>query len=375
MKFHLNEKQALFDTIGFWIPIGKLTSLDTKLFDSYDTFKNRKKYISKLKTDETQYHPQLSLRRFELNKKGHASKNYQEALFVQVSAPKLILGSSISDITCAEYNNFIRRILYWLNKFGIQTKKEAVSSATVYEIHPVLNIWMPDFYNGFDSYDIFDELAKYWLPYLDSTSIVFSDQTGWEIQWHNGKNEVVIYDKRAEIKRNGFNCLPSSINLPVIKDGITVMEKIKNVIRFEIRLRSGVNIRQKKQNLLCEGNDLPANFTVKDAFETDFCHRIKQVYANKLFKNRPVFHVSDYIADNPDIMLSKYKPSNEKLKKAACDLQMKNLSRVSLSATQIKILTDIGKGLPPNHTDEWISYLQNQIENDMAVQIRKRNLQ
>lgn len=368
MKFHLNGKQALFDTIGFWIPIGKLTSLDTKLFDNYDAFKNRKKYISKLKTNETQYHPQLSLRRFELNKKGHASKNYQEALFVQVSAPKLTLGSNISDITCAEYNKFIRRILYWLNKFGIQAAKKAVSSATVYEIHPVLNIWMPDFYDGFDTFDILDELAKYKLPYLHPKTSLY-EQTGWKIQWHNGKNEVVIYDKRDESEQNGFNCFPSSINLPVIKDGKNVMEKIKNVIRFEIRLRSGVNIRQKKQNLLCEGNDLPANFTVKDAFATDFCHRIKQVYANKLFKNRPVFHVSDYIADNPDIILSSYKPSNEKLKKAAFDLQMKNLSRVSLNATQIKILTDIGKGLPPNHTDEWISYLQNQIKNDMAVQI------
>ena len=35
MKLHLNGRQALFDTIGFWIPIGKLTSLDTKLFDNY----------------------------------------------------------------------------------------------------------------------------------------------------------------------------------------------------------------------------------------------------------------------------------------------------------------------------------------------------
>ena len=246
MKLHLNGKQALFDTIGFWLPVGKLISLDTKLFDNYDAFKNRKTHISKLKTDEKKYHPTLSLIRFNLNKKGHAPKDYREALFVQVSAPKLTLKSSISDITCAEYTMFIKKILYWLNKFGIQTTKEAVSSATVNEIHPVLNIWFPNFYDGFDTYDILDELAKYKLPYLHPRSILFFEQTGWEIQWHNGKNEVVFYDKRAEIKQNGFNCLPSSINLSVIKGGITVMEEIKNVIRFEIRLRSGVNIRQKK---------------------------------------------------------------------------------------------------------------------------------
>ena len=295
MKLHLNGKQALFDTIGFWLPVGKLTSLDTKLFDNYDAFKNRKIYISKLKTDETQYHPQLSLRRFELNKKGHASKNYQEALFVQVSAPKLTLGSSISDVTCAEYIKFIRKILYWLNKFGIQTTEEAVSSATVYEIHPVLNIWLPNFYDGFNTYDILDELAKYKLPYLHSRSIVFPKQTGWEIQWHNGKNEAVIYDKKAEYKQNKSNYLPSTTSLPLIKDGKIVMEEIKNVVRFEIRLRSGNNIRRRKKKILHENDEIPANFTVRDAFETDFCHQIKLDCSHKLFKYRPVFHASDYI--------------------------------------------------------------------------------
>lgn len=369
MKTYLSSKCALFDTIGFRIPVGKIRILNPKGFERYDEFKEKKVHRSIFKTDEKQYHPQMSLRRFALNTKGFAPKNYQEALFIQVSAPKLIFGSSISDITCGEQISFVRKIVCWLEKNGVHTTEDFVSSATVYEIHPVFNIWLPSFYDGFDTYDIFEELSRYKLPYFHSRSVVFSEHSGWKIQWHNGKNEVVLYDKRSEIEQSNSFVFPSTISLPVTKNGTPVMEEKTNVVRFEIRFRSGVNIRKKKQNILNEEKTIPAKFTVKDAFETNFCHHIKIQYATRLLKYRKIFRISDHIKKNPDIILSKRKSCNEELRKIVIDLQKKNLSMISSNPNRMETLMNIGESLPPDHTDGWISYLQNEVEADRAVKI------
>lgn len=182
--------------------------------------------------------------RLTLTKRINRQHNYEIALKIEFSIPKLLFGNNFDELETDDFYEAVVVLVQKLKEMGVEVSETNMAVAPVSAVHFSKNITLTD---GSMPYMYLKQLAKLNInKNLDTNQSDFRNE-GHSFKYRTNSFEIVFYDKikdleqakksekRAEEKDNQLNLL---VSLPV--------KRPFEVLRIEIRL----NRRQKIAQIL-----------------------------------------------------------------------------------------------------------------------------
>jgi hypothetical protein len=191
-------------------------------------------------------------------------------LTVEFSAPKLLFGENVSELTGKDLKvvvNALKKVLY---KMGIKIKQKYLINSELIEMHSSKNLLLGQKY---ESVEILRELRKVPVDLRKYDIDVKDYRNGGEIlQFYNGESAIVFYDKIADLKK------PIIKSIDKNKAGLLPEVINQKILRYEVRLGN----KKKLNQVLAKISD-KQNIKLKDIFSSDICQKILIHYWNDLF--------------------------------------------------------------------------------------------
>lgn len=218
---------------------------------------------------------------------------YSCALKVRFSAPKLLRGESVSEISEADYNNILALLLRRLAGMGVSTTLKAIESASVEKVDFCKNILFPSIN---EARVFLDNLHKCSLgERYENTNTRFANN-GYDVRFHSSVFEVVTYLKyfdllqpssRAANKRRTFH--EKAIANQLKETGI-----IPPLVRFEVRLNGKPSIQRHIRQAMDKEQTI---WTVKELFQATVAQSVLQYNWNQILKDKTNYLLLTQVAD------------------------------------------------------------------------------
>lgn len=261
-----------------------------------DAFQNPTK--SELKAGS--YRPQLTLRKRWRNSKPMIF------LYIQFSAPKILYGNNFDELVDSDLEKLFSALKSSLFDMGVVLEKRDLHEARVIKIHYAKNIVLPDF---IIPSMIIGELRKIDFNFHKELTERDYRNSGQSIRFHANDFELIIYDKKQELKEKSYG----DSRLIEMNDLIqpSLFEKIKRkklfeVLRIEARLNTSNSIRSE--------TGIPKkNHTLASLFSSQLSTNLLRRYWKALTQSYRLLSydiddkekfLASFIINNPDAKLS-----------------------------------------------------------------------
>lgn len=185
------------------------------------------------------YKPQLTLRK---TWRTHQALIY---LFVQFSAPKLLLGNNFDELTDDDLEAVLRELKMKLAEMAVFTSVADLKRASVVKIHYGKNIVLPDY---FIPSIILGEIRK--ADFNQQNDLCEKDyrNSGHSVRFHNSEFELIFYDKKKDLQKAKNSDKRSIEQDNAIQLNIFDILKPKKpfeVLRIEARLNTSKRIARE----------------------------------------------------------------------------------------------------------------------------------
>lgn len=293
----------MIDTLKISLEVTPSIFLDNKNFHKFSSkYIQGNKTLRKLvinHTNQDKYFPRLTF--YIRNYKG--STSYQ--LFVEFSAPKLLLGNNFDELSDDHFNPLVSCLQQKLEIMtGCSFAVESLKEAPVSVCHYSKNFIFQDYTSCLT---ILDALAK------QDISGIYDAQTtkyriGHALQIHTNSLDISFYDKVKELQQT--NISPKrSIESHALKQEKLLNHLVANkpfdVLRYEVRLAN----RTKIKRLLPDLN----NWDFQSLFSTSLSQMVLQHHWKLFIKNtdflsldpsKPMEIFQNYLTQDPTISIN-----------------------------------------------------------------------
>lgn len=218
-----------------------------------------------------------------------------EFLKVEFSAPKLIYGTNVDELSNNDFDLVIKQLREYLYGMGVIVWSSGLENSNVLAFHPSKNILLK---NGYTSQGVIKELAKInFTQKMDLNKADFRNN-GHSLQFYSGTNALVLYDKIADLFKNKKRAIDKDVGSRQMSlfSGLKKQSKRSELLRFEVRLCNRRKIKQILKAISCE-----SDLKLKDIFNEELCTKILLSYWYKFFRNNYDF-IYDIEEKPQDIM-------------------------------------------------------------------------
>jgi hypothetical protein len=193
-------------------------------------------------------------------------------LKIEFSAPKLLYGNNLDELDDNNFDTIVEILRKRIKGMGVDIWTHGVANAKVTAFHPSKNIVLT---GGYSSSLVIGELGK-----INTSQRIDLNQTvhrnkGQTLQFYYQSNSFVIYDKIADLNKDGTRAIDSE-QLPAQR---SLIEQIKErreyleILRLEVRL-----IGAKKLNDVLKKVGAIQNPNFRQIFNSDICKKVVRSY-------------------------------------------------------------------------------------------------
>jgi len=274
----------MIDTIVLKIPKGHYyISKPDKFSKNADEFIKYEKPLSKITNNPTAQDRQLNRYRpcLTLTKRWTNNGDIEQALTIQFSAPKLLYGNNLEELSDSDFDVVLERLTNSLRDIGVNILKPLLATAQVSAVHYSKNIELRD---GYTPSFVIKELMKVNISKkLDITRHGFQND-GQSLQYYATSNSLVFYDKIQDIQKTKNRAMDKDQNYIQRSLFEQAKEQRLEIIRVEIRIAD-----RRKLNSLFQKLGCPKNPTFKDVFCEEISQKVVKHYWQELIANHNLF--------------------------------------------------------------------------------------
>ncbi|AKM84478.1 MAG: hypothetical protein VE98_C0001G0019 [candidate division Kazan bacterium GW2011_GWA1_50_15] len=274
----------MIDTIVLKIPKGQYyISKPDKFSKNADDFTKYEKPISKITNNPTAEERRLHHYRpcLTLTKRWTKDGQIAQELTIQFSAPKLLYGNNLEELTDSDFDAVLERLTNSLRDIGVNILKPLLATAQVSAVHYSKNIELED---GYTPSFVIKELMKVNISKkLDITRHGFQND-GQSLQYYATSNSLVFYDKIQDIQKTKNRSIDKDQNYIQRSLFEQAQEQKLEILRVEIRIAD-----RRKLNSLLQKLGYPKNPTFKDVFCSGTSQKVVSYYWQELIANHNLF--------------------------------------------------------------------------------------
>ena len=189
-------------------------------------------------------------------------------LKVEFSAPKLIFGNNLDEVSETDLDEVIATLLIKMDEMGLKTSERALKNAEVVSFHVSKNISLS---KGYTATLAIKELSKVNLTKrLDLNKTDFRND-GHSLSYYANSHSLIFYDKIADMHKPQKR----AIDKDQTKQQFSLISSIKEentrpeILRMEIRLSN-----KKKMNSVLKKVGYLNYPLFKNIFKTNLCQKI-----------------------------------------------------------------------------------------------------
>jgi hypothetical protein len=229
-----------------------------------------------------------------------------EFLKVQFSAPKLIFGNNLEELTEDRFEDVLDALRRTLLAMDVRIEKEVLRNAQVMAFHPSKNIPITGSHTALG---IIKDFSKVNLTEKMDLSDTKYRNKGYGIQFHAKSHALTFYDKNKDLtkgEKNGYDADQKLQRQRLF--GYLQQKRLPETLRMEVRLSEKQKMNSVLQNLGFNKNPVFA-----DIFKRDVCRKVLLAYFEAyIAPNFIVFGVQD----DPQAILQGILRKNPKMKLA-----------------------------------------------------------
>lgn len=227
----------------------------------------------------------------------------KEELAVEFSAPKLVFGNNFDELTDANFELVIDRLVAALRYLGINILRHFVEQAKVVAWHPSKNIVFLDY---FACSIVINTLRKVNISLVyDIQKTDFKD--GEVLHFHCNSIDIVFYDKLADLRKGKVSDKKATENHNKIQ--LSFWEELNDmkplsVLRFEIRLNGIAAVKRTFSPLTTEELNFKNLFSSKLSKQVLLNHWQKisrDIDYLSLDTSKPLELLENYLIEHEDI--------------------------------------------------------------------------
>tara|TARA_Y100000310_G_scaffold288684_2_gene314562 strand:- start:8538 stop:9659 length:1122 start_codon:yes stop_codon:yes gene_type:complete len=368
----------MIDTVILKIPMEQIRTLEgSKKWDLYSSSGSFQKYIKNENKDQKLdgvYRPRVAV----------IIRGRQKLLKIEFSAPKLIFGNNVDEVSEKDADEIYRTLQKRLVDFGVIADLSILRRASVSACHFSKNFVLKD---GYTAQGIIKELQKINLnKRMDLTRDRFMND-GESLHYYANNHSFVLYDKIRDLnkpKKRAIDKDQTIQQLSLFRE----LDKRKNteILRMEIRLSFKRKLGDTLENL---GYDRELIFD--DVFNPKLAKDVIQSYWQKLVTDKNIFlfglesNSQKILADisqahtNLTAYKSIYLVGLSVLSKEESGLKglRKVVENISSKRTWYRISADL-KLLNGIHTDKnchtWVNQINKEIEEFRSIKLSTLNV-
>lgn len=240
------SSKAICDTISLELRRDKFEIVKPELFEPNASYvlknlRDNRPAVQNMSSEDKlwkRYKPQLAL------KNVFCDNNHKEpVLYVSFSAPKLLYGDNLHEVTDDDFASIVAILLQKLEQMGVITTEYAIRTALVRHIHYCKNIILPE--------HVPCDFVMQDIEKADISRIFDSGRTDYRndghcIRVHTKYHEFAIYDKIKDLKQQKKSPTRSIEDRSHSNYNMLNIEQLGDiqVLRVETRLNSTKTIRQ-----------------------------------------------------------------------------------------------------------------------------------
>lgn len=200
----------------------------------------------------------------------------QKYVCIQCSLPKLLYGTSLFEVTEADFDLATERLAEECRELGVSLNKEQIANGRIHRIDYTKIIILPKSFTN--AKDFIEKLST--SGFRSRTDLTHRDvhlgKGGYWIKFYSRASSLTIYDKIAELENQGFTKQES-----LLKNKLG-----KHVLKFEVSLQKV----RKLQSVLSKFSDVKKDrYSLRDAFSKDIAQKVLQDYLNTSFNEEVDF--------------------------------------------------------------------------------------
>ncbi|MCF7843666.1 hypothetical protein K9M47_02080 [Candidatus Gracilibacteria bacterium] len=265
----------MIDTVVLLLPKYELTFLlGVSSWELYANTEQYQKFVrnpTKVQKETGRYFPRLTG-----YKRGFSQDAY---IRVEFSVPKLIFLNNLNELEDKDFDLVIEILQERLKDMGVIASKNLLINAPISVVHFSKNILLK---NGYTSSYILSEISKVNLnKRFDMAKTRFTN-SGEAVYAHTSTNELVIYDKIADLKKDKKRAIDKyqTVEQRGLLSELKEKKELEEILRFEVRIT-----KKKKLNKLLKDLGYGKDPLFKDVFNTEMSKKILNDYWTKIIKN------------------------------------------------------------------------------------------
>lgn len=245
------------------------------------------------------YYPNLTV-----TPRWQRGKGLQVPLRIQFSAPKLIFGNNVDELTDDDFPRVVEILRQKLDLIGVRPYVHQLEEASVSAVHYSKNISLRNHYTASSAINILSKLDV--TKKLEINKRHFQNK-GHALYFDCGQYQIVFYDKMQDIVKNKRQAVDKEKTLDQLQLFKTLKEENRQleILRLEVRITT-----KRKLNSLFRQNGYRIDPTLTDIFSQEKSQRFLQNYWNLIQEQgKFLLRISD---DKPLNMVIKYQQNNGK---------------------------------------------------------------
>ncbi len=204
-------------------------------------------------------------------------------LKIEFSAPKLLFGNNVDELTGGDFQAVIARLQDRLKRMGVYVLTKFLEEAEVTGFHPSKNFLLSD---GFTASYIIRDLGRVGLPRrLDMSKVTFTND-GKSLQLYSAAHSVVFYDKVADLSKTRGRAIDKNqtARQTSLFDAPGSSTRPPEILRMEVRLS-----KKQKMNAMLTRLGYKKDPTFREVFDANLCRSILRNYWQEYASNGYAF--------------------------------------------------------------------------------------
>lgn len=189
-------------------------------------------------------------------------------LKVEFSAPKLLYGNNVDELSEADFPQVLSRLQDRMKRMGAYVFTKHIEESAVTAFHPSKNFLLSD---GFTASHVIGELNRIGLPRrLDMSKVTFSNE-GKSLQMYSIAHSLVFYDKVADLVKTKGRAVDKdrTVHQSNLFESRDLHSLPVEILRMEVRLS-----KKQKMNAVLTRLGHTKDPTFRDIFSRRVCQSV-----------------------------------------------------------------------------------------------------
>jgi len=232
-------------------------------------------------------------------------KRYDTPLKIEFSAPKLMFGNNVDELTDTDFDSFIETLQLRLKEMGVMLLKREIENASITAVHFSKNIPLSGHYTPSQVIKVLQKLETTRQLQLNSKRF---QNLGHAIYFDCSSYQIVVYDKVKDLNQTQRH----SVDKDKIENQLSLFDcltdKKTEIVRIEVRL-----VQKQKLNSLLKNLGYQPNPTLREVFNESLSKAVLSYFWQQIASDKNRFLLINQKEDPLTQLINYQKESGKKL--------------------------------------------------------------